>query len=272
MGGKFREGFVEVSLRRRRDTIGVLAEENLIEIELKNIFFLKRVLNARGQDDLFDLALDPAIPREQEVLHHLLRDGRGAPDGLTAGVHSFHNSRSDPARVIARMGVEVFILGADKGLLYHLGDFFRRCEKSALLGKLIDDAAFGGVDPADRRRRVVGQAFVAGQILAVDDKNRPDAERDHQDHQSDQAEDRAKERHDTTKQGSTPHVGSEIPIWAPQASVKTHPDQQRHVTACILGLTAAPTGQRPHPQCATPEAHRAGPMPSWRANRDPEYS
>ena len=61
MRRQFRQGLVEIGLRRRRDAIGILAEENLVKVQFKNPFLVQRLFQPRGQDDLLDLALDLAV-------------------------------------------------------------------------------------------------------------------------------------------------------------------------------------------------------------------
>ena len=61
-GRKFAQRLVEIGLRRRRHAIGVLTKEDLVEIQLQDLFLAQRLLDPRGQDDLLDLALDRRSP------------------------------------------------------------------------------------------------------------------------------------------------------------------------------------------------------------------
>jgi hypothetical protein len=73
-------------------------------------------LDPRGEDDLAHLAFDGAAAVEQEVLHHLLGDRRGAAHRLAAGLHRLDEGGGDGARVIALMFPEILVLGRDEGV------------------------------------------------------------------------------------------------------------------------------------------------------------
>ena len=87
------ELLVEVGEARRGDAVGADAEIDLVEIELEDLVLAVGALDADGEDGFLDLALERAVAREQEVLGHLLRDGRGAFGAPVAAVQL----RSRPA-------------------------------------------------------------------------------------------------------------------------------------------------------------------------------
>ena len=60
-----------------------------------------------------------------------------------------------PRRVIAVVGVEILVLGGDEGLLHQIGNILGRHEQPPFLGEFVDDLAFAGIDPADRRRACI---------------------------------------------------------------------------------------------------------------------
>ena len=196
MRGELAQGLVEIGLGGGGDAIGVLAEEDLVHVQFENALLVERFLEPGGKDDLFDLALDPAVAGEQEVLHHLLGDGRGAAHVLAARLHRLDTGGDDAARVIAGVVVEILVLGRDEGLFDQVGDLFGGGEKPAFLGELIDHPAFTGIDPADCRRLVLGQRFVAGQIAAIDPEDRADRQCDGRGPHGDHGENATKERKD----------------------------------------------------------------------------
>ena len=157
----------EVGLRRGGDAIGVLAEEDLVEVELEDLVLGERALEPGGEDDLLDLALAGAVAGQEEVLHHLLGDRRGAAQA--PAVHRrVVERRHDAARVEAVVLVEVLVLGGDEGLPDLVGDLVDRREDAPLAGELVHERALAGVDAAERRRLVALELGVVGQVLAVD--------------------------------------------------------------------------------------------------------
>jgi hypothetical protein len=113
-----------------------------------------------------DLALARTVAGEQEVLHHLLGDGRGAAQPPALG--RLDDRGRDAARVEARMLVEVAILGGDEGLPDLVGDLVDRGEDAALAGELVHELALARIDPAEREGLVLGELGVVGQVPAVD--------------------------------------------------------------------------------------------------------
>jgi hypothetical protein len=61
MRGKRGQRFVEIGLCSGGHAIAVLAEEDLVQIKLKDLFLVQRLFNARGENDFLDLALGVAI-------------------------------------------------------------------------------------------------------------------------------------------------------------------------------------------------------------------
>ena len=74
----------EIAARRHVDAPRAAAEIDRVEIELENLRLAQRLLDARGHDHLADLALVGDVFADQQVLRHLLGDGRAAlrPAGL----------------------------------------------------------------------------------------------------------------------------------------------------------------------------------------------
>ena len=88
------------------------------------------------------------------------------------------------------MGIEILVLGADEGLFDKVRDILGRGEQAALAGEFVNDAPLARINPADRRRGVIGKRFMARQILAVNVENRTDAERYDHDGKRQKAENR----------------------------------------------------------------------------------
>src|SRR3546814_20058746 len=72
---------VEIGAGGGLDAIGVAAEENLVEVELEDLLLAQHVLDAPGEEGFLDLAGVAQFVGQQQVLRHLLGDGRSAEIG-----------------------------------------------------------------------------------------------------------------------------------------------------------------------------------------------
>src|SRR5204862_312969 len=91
------------------------------------------------------------LGREEEVLHHLLRDGRGAQSLLAADrVHGGGPGKREEAE--ARVLVEVLVLRADHRLHQHAGNLVHLHHRAAFPMELADDRAGGGATGKGGRR------------------------------------------------------------------------------------------------------------------------
>ena len=111
----------EIAARRHLDAPGAAAEIDGIEVELENLRLGQRVLEARGDDHLADLALVGDVVADQQVLHHLLGDGRAAlrPSGLA----KIADEGADQAALVDALVLEEApVLGGDEGLLHEIGN------------------------------------------------------------------------------------------------------------------------------------------------------
>ena len=150
MRGQLPQRFVEIGLCRRRHTVRVLTEENFIEIKFKDLFLIQGFLDPGRKDDFLDLAFGAARSIQQKVFHHLLGNGRG-PAHIASTRHGrIAKGRRDPANVITRMGIEIFILCRNKRLFDHHRNFLGRGEQTPFLGEFVNDAPLGRINAADR--------------------------------------------------------------------------------------------------------------------------
>ena len=194
LGGQLGQFLVEIGLRRGRHAIAVLTEIDLVHVEFEDLVLAQRLLDPGGQDQFLDLALRRSVRGQQEVLHHLLGDGRGAAE-RTALRHG-HRRRDHAHRVIALVDVEVLVLGRDEGFLHQVGDLGRRHEQTAFPGEFVDQLAFRRIDPADRRGCVLGELFVVRQVAAIHPEHGADDQRDQEGADGQEAEDCAKNAED----------------------------------------------------------------------------
>jgi hypothetical protein len=158
---------------------------------------MRKARIAEGQDRLADLALDLQLVAEQEVLRHLLGDGRGAdrplvPDHVEEVGHRRARDRHEIDAVVI---VEVLVLGRDEGVDDPLGDHLDRHEDPLFDGELGQDPAVAGVHAGHRRRVVARELIVVRQIAAVcgEKIDHADAAGDREDQR--QREQRGKQSH-----------------------------------------------------------------------------
>ncbi len=187
MRGKLGQRLVEIGQRRSGHPIAVLAEVNFVQIQFKNAVLGQRLNQTGGQDQFLDLALGRAVAGQKEVLGHLLRDRRGAAQ--PAAGHRILHGRGHAHHIKARVGVEVLVLGADEGVLHHIGDILNRHEQPTLFGKFVDHPAFAIIDAADDRRAVLRQALMAWQVARIHPEDAANSQRGEQQPQGHQCED-----------------------------------------------------------------------------------
>src|SRR5271165_7261521 len=72
------DALAEIAARGKLDAPVTPPEIDRVEIELEDLRLAQRVLHPRGHHHLADLALVGEVLTHQEVLHHLLGDGRAA--------------------------------------------------------------------------------------------------------------------------------------------------------------------------------------------------
>jgi hypothetical protein len=224
---------VEIGLRGGGHAIGVLAEENLVEVEFENAFLRQRSLDPGGEDDLAHLAFDGPAAVEKEVLHHLLGDRGGAAHRLAAGLHRLHEGGGDGAGVVALVFPEIPVLGRDEGIGDHVGNFLRRDEETAFGGEFVHHDALARIDPADRRRGVVRQGLMVRQIVAVEEQEPPDPQRSGHEAERDGAERGAENPHDETDHVQNPMLPS-----GPSARIRRNPDLSAPLARSSAGSLA----------------------------------
>ena len=101
------------------DPLGpVLAQVDLVEVVLEDLFLGVHPLGDHGHERFLDLALEGAVALQEEVLHELLGQGAAAlhhPSPPQVGHEGPHHRH----RVHAAMVVEALVLHREHGLLHH---------------------------------------------------------------------------------------------------------------------------------------------------------
>ncbi len=123
---------------------------------------------------------------EQEVLGHLLGDGRGA-DHAPSRLHGAQigdDGAQDALNVEAAMLIEILVLGRDEGLDHAVGNGGDRHVDAPLARELGDQPAVIGVDAGHHRRLVFGEHLVVRQFARhlPQDEGRGAGDGDEDDH------------------------------------------------------------------------------------------
>ena len=193
-GCQIGERFVEIGLGGGSDTIGILAKEYFVQIKLQDLVLAQGLFDPGRKDQLLDLALSGPVARQQEILHHLLGDGRCPAQILPPRFHRLQGGCGHAPGIKSVMYIEILVLGRDKGLLDHIGNFLNRHKDAPLLREFVDDLTFARIDPADGRRGILRQPVGAGQIAAIHGENRADHQRREKGPQGHGAEQRSEDR------------------------------------------------------------------------------
>lgn len=160
--GKLGYRLVEIGQRRTGNTVGIQAEEDLVEIEFKDPVLAVGLLDAERKDRFLDLAVDRLVRAQQEVLCHLLRDRRCA-NRATAGTEVLQvhrDSAGETCDIDTRMLVEVFVFGGDEGCLDAIRNRLDRQIETPLTGIFRHQRAIAGMKARRYRRRVFRQHLV----------------------------------------------------------------------------------------------------------------
>jgi len=165
---------VEECPRRRRDAVGAGAEVDLIQIQVEDVVLRELRLQPECQDELLHLALVAALGREEERLHHLLRDRAAALHHLMVQ-EVRHEGAQNAQRVHPVMPVEIGVLGGQKGQAHVRRDAGQRNEVAALDVELADQRPVVGEDTGGDRRLVAQELVDGRQVrgdLPIDDEPR----------------------------------------------------------------------------------------------------
>jgi len=156
------ERFAEVGFGGRGKTIGPVAQEDLVHVDLQDLVLGEHVLEFVGQQDLVDLAGVGLLGRQVHIARHLHGDGRGA---LTLHAADVGNAGAQDAQIVhATVLVEASVFDGEHGILHDLGDLVDRGQVAAFFAKLAHQHAIGGVDPQRQLGPVVGQVRDVGQV------------------------------------------------------------------------------------------------------------
>ena len=145
----------EIDLRRGREAVRPLPEEDLVDVQLEDLVLGQVGLDLPGQQHLAQLAGDGLFPGQEEVPGDLHRDRPGALLGAAGQVG---DRRPEHRQIVdAAMLVEALVLGGQNGLFHDIRDFGDRDDRPALLAEFAQELPFGRNHPQRDFRLVFGQ-------------------------------------------------------------------------------------------------------------------
>ncbi len=149
----------EIVVGRRGHAIGAIAQVDLVQIQLEDLLLAQRRFKTAGEDGFLELAVQTGLAGQQDVLGHLLGDGRAAFQATT-GQHVedvLEHGPADAGHVDAAVAEEVLVLGRQEGVNDRLRHLVVGDVDTALVRELADQSAVLGIDARRRRRTIVRQ-------------------------------------------------------------------------------------------------------------------
>jgi hypothetical protein len=144
---EFRQLLSVVELRRRRNAVGAVPEEDLVEIKLQDLVLAQFPFETQRQEDLGDLAGHRIFVAEEEVACDLLGNGAAARDAAVVGGRQQPDRAQDAAPVDPRVFVEARVLDRQEGIAHHRRHFLDVDRRALGLAKQGDQLAVAGVHP-----------------------------------------------------------------------------------------------------------------------------
>ena len=161
--GQLGRGLAVVDLGGGGETVGPLAQVDLVQVQLEDLLLAQLVLDLQGQQDFVELAQIGLLAAEEEVAGHLHGDG-GAALPLLAGADQVEGGAQQPLVVHAGMLEEAVVLGGQDGL-DEPGREFRVFQGGALhLAEFGNQRPVAGIDPQRHLQLHLAQGFDVGQL------------------------------------------------------------------------------------------------------------
>ena len=168
--GQFTQGqliqlLAVIELCRRRDAVGAMAEEALVEVKLQDLVLAELALDLPRQQDLREFrVVVPFLAFLVEQLGHLHADGGAARHAPVVGGQGQPDGARQPLHVHAAVLVEAGVFRGDEGvldLLGHLGDIDGIAPP---LAEHRHQLAVPGIDVQGLLQRGVAQGVDAGEL------------------------------------------------------------------------------------------------------------
>ena len=153
-------------------TVGPVAQEDLVHVDLKDLVLAEHVFELEGQQDFVNLAGKRLFGRQVHVARHLHGDGRGP---LALDLADVGQTGAQHAQVIhPAVLVEARVFNRQHRIDHDLRDFANRGQVSPLFAKFADQIAFFRVDAQRQLGAVVGQVRDVGQVRKCHRQRQPE--------------------------------------------------------------------------------------------------
>ena len=143
--------FGEILLGRGLHAVSPVPQEDVIQIDVEDLFLAQVIVDAVGQDRLPDLAGEALLGGEQDALHHLLGDGAAAFHHV-AGLQVAEEGPGDAGEVHPGVLEEAGVFGGHKGQDQVPGQAAVRHFDALFRVELADALAVPGEDLGHHRR------------------------------------------------------------------------------------------------------------------------
>src|SRR5262249_2064310 len=145
------------------DAVRAVAEVDLVQVEVEDLLLREPLLDAAREHHLADLARVGALGREQQALHHLLRDRARALD-LAAREQVLPRGARDAREVDSLVLEERPVLRRHERVDHVFGYVGERDQPAPLLEELADRAPVAIDHLGDELRAIVRDAVRVGEI------------------------------------------------------------------------------------------------------------
>jgi len=150
------ERLAVIDLRGRAETVGALAEVNLVDIEFEDLVLAQVRFDLERQQGLVQFPCIGLFRGQEKVLGDLLCDGRRALL-LAAADEIAGRGPDDAERIDATVLIEALVFGRQDGLLHDLGDVLDMDDLASFFPELSDQIAVGGEDAQRNLWAIIGQ-------------------------------------------------------------------------------------------------------------------
>ena len=155
--GDVLERLAVVDLRRGREAVRALAEEDLVDVELEDLVLGKARLDLPRQKRLAHLPGDRLLAGQEEVAGDLHRDRPGAL--LAAGRQVGERGPQDAQIVHTAVRIETLVFGGQNSLFHDIRNFAYADDGAPLFAELAEQIAVRRDDAQRNLGLIIGQRF-----------------------------------------------------------------------------------------------------------------
>src|SRR5690606_11712606 len=116
--------FIKVTFEGSLHTVIATTQIDLVQIEIKDLFFGELLFNLSGEKEVFDFPGDGALFCQEEGFRHLLSDG-GAALNQSSFFKVYNEGTHDAVVIDAFVIIEVIVLGGEEGVYHSFGNILK---------------------------------------------------------------------------------------------------------------------------------------------------